>query len=124
MAPVSDLTRLSKLDVETSADSKTTKHVLYTARPGQRKVRNEEQWKRQQELGNGYNGAVYLEQCIEGVNEGMVRAVKEIQKSNQSYYHRELEAIALFSHSKVSPGPARGHRILLMASTTSMRITL
>ena len=47
-------------------------------------------------------GIVWLERCIQGNSEGKVRAVKKVRKLESSDYYRELEAIALFSHSNVS----------------------
>ena len=53
------------------------------------------------ELGRGSFGTVWLERCIQGNSKEEVRAVKEIQKVGSGDYFRELEAIALFSHTKV-----------------------
>src|ERR1700712_1173712 len=107
MPPVPDLVWVSKLDTEFSSSPAYTQHVHYisgtTSR--QRRIRKEERWKRERRLGNGSFGVVWLEKCIHGDGEGKVRAVKEIQKLDSSDYHRELEAIALFSHSRVSAFP-------------------
>ncbi|KAL9024368.1 MAG: hypothetical protein Q9196_006568 [Gyalolechia fulgens] len=100
MPPVSDWVTVTELNAHLSPDSQLTKHIYYTSRPGQRKVRLEEHWGRQRELGRGGYGAVYLEQCVEGDKQGRIRAVKEIQKSTGGNYNRELEAIALFSQPK------------------------
>lgn len=43
-----------------------------------------------------------MEQCIQGDSEGKLRAVKKVQKLESKNYYGELEAIALFSHIKVS----------------------
>ena len=102
MAQVPDIVRLSKLNAEFSLDPQFTKHVLESSRPGQRRVRQEERWTRQKELGRGAYGAVYLERCVHGNATGSVRAVKKIQRRGDNKYNRELEAIALFSRSKVS----------------------
>lgn len=102
MPPVSDWVTVTELNAHLSPDSQLTKYIYYTSRPGQRKVRLEEHWARQRELGRGGFGAVYLEQCVEGDKQGRIRAVKEIQKGTGGNYNRELEAIALFSQPKVS----------------------
>ncbi|MCJ1268036.1 hypothetical protein MMC22_007922 [Lobaria immixta] len=65
-----------------------------------KKVRKEERWMREKELGRGSSGVVWLERCIQGDSEGKVRAVKKVEKLKSSDYYRELEAIALFSLSK------------------------
>ncbi|KAL8855550.1 MAG: hypothetical protein Q9178_007819, partial [Gyalolechia marmorata] len=101
MPPVSDWVTVTELNAHLSPDSQLTKHIYYTSRPGQRKVRLEEHWARQRELGRGGFGAVYLEQCVKGDKQGRIRAVKEIQKSTGGNYNRELEAIALFSQPKI-----------------------
>lgn len=102
MLPTPDLVRVSKLNTRFSSDLQSTLHVHYTSKPGERRVRKEEQWKREKALGRGGSGVVYLEKCVRGDKEGEVRAVKTIQKAGDSYYHRELEAVALFSHAQVS----------------------
>ena len=53
-------------------------------------------------LGRGNFGIVWLERCIHGDSKGKLRAVKQIEKLESCDYNRELEAIAFFSHSKVS----------------------
>jgi serine/threonine protein kinase len=98
----SDLVRDSKLHTE--FPSGITKHVKYvssrSARQG--RLRVEESWKRQQTLGRGSFGQVWLETCISGPDQGKLRAVKEIAKGGSAIdYERELEAIAKFSHSNV-----------------------
>ena len=102
MTPVPDLVQVSKLDTQFHSDPEYIQHVQYVSgsTPTQRRVRKEERWKRERALGSGGSGIVWLERCIQGDSEGKVRAVKKIQKC--SNYYRELEAIALFSHSKVS----------------------
>jgi hypothetical protein len=42
-----------------------------------------------------------LEECIQGNEQGKVRAVKEMRKLPNNEYYRELEAIALFSSPQV-----------------------
>ncbi|MCJ1423010.1 hypothetical protein MMC29_000891 [Sticta canariensis] len=71
-----------------------------TAVPDLVSVRNEEKWKREKGLGQGSSGIVWLERCFHGDSKGEVRAVKKVQKLEPSNYYRELEAIALFSHTK------------------------
>ena len=103
MTPVPDLVRISKLDTRFHSDPEYTLHVKYVSgsTANQRKVRKEEKWKRQRKLGQGGFGLVWLERCIQGDSEGEVRAVKEIPKRGSGDYYRELEAIALFSYTKV-----------------------
>ena len=93
---------VTELNAHLSPDSQLTKHIYYTSRPRQRKVRLEEHWARQRELGRGGFDAIYLEQCVEGDKQGRIQAIKEIQKSIEGNYNRELEAIALFLQPKVS----------------------
>ena len=69
---------------------------------------------RERMLGSGSFGIVWLERCIQGNSEGKVRAVKKFRKLESSDYYRELEAIALFSHSNVS--------LLLLSFTTYFSI--
>jgi len=106
MPRIPDLVRDSRL--ETQFHSERTEHIYYesglTAR--QRTVRREECWKLERFIGRGSYGTVWLEQCVEGEREIKLRAVKQIPKARQSPkpidYTRELEAIAKFSHRKVS----------------------
>jgi serine/threonine protein kinase len=107
MSSVPDLVRRSELDAEI-LDHEHTRHVYFVSKLGQRKVREEECWKRRQELGSGSFGAVYLEVCTQGNKEGKLRAVKEIRKPKDTNYYRELEALAYFSHANVST-TARTH---------------
>ena len=104
MTPVPDLVRISKLDTQFYLDLGHTQHVKYVSgnTTTQRRVRKEEKWKKERRLGRGSFGIVWLERCIEGDSKGEVRAVKKILKLESSDYYRELEAIALFSHAKVS----------------------
>lgn len=98
----SDLVRDAKL--QTSFRNDITHHVYYTSITSarRRKVKVEEKWKRQQELGNGTYGRVWLETCIQGPKAGEYRAVKEISKEQEPGreidYEKELEAITKFSH--------------------------
>ena len=103
MKPVPDLVQVSKLDTQFCLGPEYVQHIQYVSRstPRQRRVRKGEIWKRERSLGRGGFGTVELERCIQGESEGKVRAVKKVQKLESSDYFRELEAIALFSHSKV-----------------------
>jgi hypothetical protein len=103
MPLVSDLVKDSKLDTQFKGG--LTVHVSYVsgASSRQRKIRKEETWRRLKQLGSGAYGTVWLENES---TEQKVRAVKTIRKqadgSTPIDYSRELEAIAKFSHVKVS----------------------
>ena len=103
MTHISDLVQLSKLETQFLGPG-YTQHVqdVPGSTPSQRKVRKEEIWKSERELGRGGFGVVKLEGCIQGDSEGRLRAVKKVPKLEGRDYYRELEAVALFSHSKVS----------------------
>lgn len=101
----SDLVRDSKL--ETGFFQDYTQHIYYTsgADPHQRKLRKEEQWRKEKYLDSGASGTVWLEKFMTE-NDGIKhRAVKEIRKDLACHgavaYSRELETIAKFSHQKV-----------------------
>jgi hypothetical protein len=106
MPPISDLVRDSRLETRFSA--RYTRHVYYVSgrTPRQRKVRREERWERGDSLGSGSFGTVWLETFTAEQADVRYRAVKEIRKSQRGSraidYSRELEAIAKFSHKKVS----------------------
>jgi len=104
MPPNPDLVRDSKLDTQFFLNPEYTQHIHYISEIslGRRKVRKEERWKRKRMLGHGSFGEFWLEQCVKGDNKDKVRAVKRISKIDHDSYHRELEAITFFSHSKVS----------------------
>jgi hypothetical protein len=102
MASVPELVRQSKRDAEVSPDCQYTQHTYYLSKLGQRKVKEEERWRRYQALERGAFGLVFLEKCVQGNKQGKVRAVKEIRKPENSNYYRELEAAALFSYPKVT----------------------
>ena len=108
MTPVPDLVQVSKLNTQFHSEPEYTQHVKYTSSSttNQRKIRKEEKWKRERGLGRGSFGIVWLERCIHGDDNGKVRAVKQIQKLESGDYYRELEAIALFSHTKVNKSTA------------------
>jgi hypothetical protein len=97
-----DIVQLSKLDTQFLSNPKRTQHIKYVFENerSRKKVYKEESWKKAKVLGHGGFGVVTLEQCIQGDSEGKFRAVKKIRKLDN--YQRELEAIALFSHDKVS----------------------
>lgn len=103
MTSVPDLVRISKLETQFRSNPKCTQHTKYESRisTNQRYVRKEEKWTKVKRLGRGNFGIVWLEQCIQGDNKGEKRAVKQVQKLDTSDYYRELEAMALFSHSRV-----------------------
>lgn len=98
---LSDLVRDSEIEATVFQDYTT--QVIYRAGRSarQRLVRIEERWVREGSLGHGAYGTVYKERCGD-----RVRAIKEIKKSvvagEKIDYNRELEAIAKFSHPKVS----------------------
>lgn len=103
---IPDLVRLSQLQAQflfnTTLNIKYTQHIELVAQSSseRRKVRKEEQWVKQRKLGEGGFGAVYLQKCIKGDKQDQLRAVKRIKKQGYANYHRELEAIALFSQLK------------------------
>lgn len=103
MKPISDLVQVSKLETQFYSDPEYTQHIYYVSggTTRQRRIRKEEKWRRGEELGHGSYGIVWSEQCIQGDSKGKVRAVKKVRKLESDDYYRELEAIALFSHSKV-----------------------
>ncbi len=100
----SDLVQVSKLDTQFHTNPDYTQHIKYVSgkTTKERGTYKEEKWKRERRLGRGGMGVVWLEQCTQGDSKGEVRAVKEIPKFEDSNCHRELEAIALFSHTQVS----------------------
>lgn len=106
----SDLVRDARLQTTFHPDCRRpelTRHVYIDSDRSrrQRRVRIEEAWQRQAELGRGTFGAVYLERCVEGPKTGQLRAIKEIPKNHDAApridYTRELEAVLKFSHGKV-----------------------
>ena len=104
MTLIPDLVQVSKLDTQFHSDPEHIQHVKYvsSSTTRQRRVRKEEKWKREKRLGHGSSGIVWLERCFQGDTKGEIRAVKEILKLASGDYYRELEAMALFSHTKVS----------------------
>jgi hypothetical protein len=103
-----DVIRDARLDA-TFADGKI-QHPLYTSAPSggptrERPLKGVQTWTRRKELGSGTFGTVWLEECSDGAQAGMLRAVKEVRKApmriNGIDYGRELEAVLKFSHQKV-----------------------
>lgn len=102
--PVPDLVQISKLDTQFYTNPDYTQHTIYVSgrTTKERGTRKEEKWKRERRLGRGAFGVVWLERCIQGDSKGEVRAVKKVPKVENSNCHRELEAINLFTQTKVS----------------------
>ncbi len=94
--------------LETEVLPRHIRHVFVRReRAGRRrKVRVTENWVREDELGRGAFGTVWLESCQKPARRGVprLRAVKEIHLDRfpNVDYSRELEAIAKFSHDRVS----------------------
>lgn len=104
MASVPDLVKISKLETRFLSDPDCTQHRIEYIPKGakeRKKVCKEEKWKRKKRLGRGASGIGWLEQCIQGDSKNQLRAVKELSKQGSENYTRELEAIALFSHTQV-----------------------
>lgn len=102
---VSDLLEYFKLDAEYTPDH--TLQVSYAKKPGisRRKVRTEQRWYRDREIGHGSFGSVWLEVNQKGQGVTAQRAVKEVSKrllrGSGIDYRREL--LAMSTLSKVSP---------------------
>lgn len=90
-----------------------TVHTFRESNPtsGQCLVIRSEHWQPQKRIGAGGFGSVWLEKRIKGgrsgaiAHDGVVRAAKQIELDTRFGpidYNRELEAIAKFSHSRVS----------------------
>ena len=106
-----DLVRDSKLETR-FVGGQTAHSYIGTDHSGRRIYRNE-YWKRERLLGQGSYGQVWLENGTSGGNAGQLRAVKMVQKQpglDYINYDRELEAVAKFSHTRVS-GEASAFRI-------------
>jgi serine/threonine protein kinase len=90
--------------------STTTVHIFYEIgqHADQRRLRREETWVKQKEIGHGAYGSVWLEECSTGLGT-KVRAVKSIKKfnpyrpseSSNRDFARELGTVTKFSHPKV-----------------------
>lgn len=104
MPPIPYLVQDAKLDTQFHSDPECTQHVKFVSDSAlnQRRIRKEEKWSRERELGRGSYGIVWLQRCIQGDTKGEVRAVKKVQKFQSGDYYGELEAITLFSHAKAS----------------------
>lgn len=101
----SDLVRDSKLDTIFRQDGITVHSFL---EPGSRDglMQRKEYWRRERRIGRGGFGQVHLQKCVKGINEGALRAVKLLDKPHKASVakdlHSELEALAKFSHERVS----------------------
>lgn len=101
--PIPDLVRDSNL--QTSFHLDCTIHSYTEFDRTRRRTIRQEYWKSKRRLGQGSYGQVWLEECTEGKSQGALRAVKIIHKApdtNTRDYLRELEAVAKFSHPRVS----------------------
>lgn len=105
MSRIPDLVRDSEL--ETRFHAKYISHRHYDASPrlGERPVVREECWRREELIGGGAYGRVWLERCLRGERGHKLRAIKEVHKTREPHkkvnFSRELEAMAKFSHQKV-----------------------
>lgn len=106
-AQLPDLVKDSQLQAAFRAD--TTVHRFTSRDASGRRIKHQEKWKIEKHLGQGSYGQVWKESCVSDEATGdaaKVRAVKMIRKPQQKSkgfeYNRELEAIAKFSHTKVS----------------------
>ena len=114
MPEVPDIVRDSQLETRFIGESATeVVHTFQDSDPasGRRLVTRTEHCKREIKIGRGAFGSVWLERCIKGSRTGVapqihaVQAVKQIELNTQLGsidYYRELEAIAKFSHTRVS----------------------
>lgn len=119
MPPISDLVRDSKLEARLLRDY--TIHSYTETGHSRRRISRQECWRTESHLGQGSYGRVWLEKCIEGNSLGTLRAVKMVLKrrnsSNTIDYNRELDAVAKFSHPKVS-GDCLGLRISVSSNNS------
>lgn len=106
----SDLIRDSEL--QATFHDGYTKHVVNMSGPDVRQRKNtrqEQRWQKVKRLGHGSFGTVWLESLSSGQSQVSERAVKVVKKrsedSNPIDYSRELEAVAKFSHPRVSQSP-------------------
>jgi hypothetical protein len=100
-----DLVRDSKLETSFDKNQTITIHNYVETDPNRRRIIRQEYWKLERHLGHGSYGQVQLEKCAAGNSYGGLRAVKKVMKRlgrNNIDYDRELEAVAKFSHPKVS----------------------
>jgi hypothetical protein len=101
MPRVPDLVRDSKLETSFDQNQTITIHNYVETDPNRRRIFRQEYWKLERHLGQGSYGQVQLEKCLSV----RLRAVKKVMKRpgpNSVDYSRELEAVAKFSHPKVS----------------------
>ncbi|KAH6987033.1 kinase-like domain-containing protein [Ilyonectria destructans] len=107
---ISDLVVESRIEAawDPEAEQTTQIRTVVGVSARRRRLNSEETWKRKRILGRGAYGTVWLEECIASSGphhgESHLRAIKEIHKrphvSSASEFHRELEAIAKFSHDR------------------------
>ncbi|KAF7547010.1 hypothetical protein G7Z17_g8020 [Cylindrodendrum hubeiense] len=106
---MSDLVVESKIDATWDPATEQTTHVRTAVGVSARlrRLKTEETWQRKRVLGHGAYGTVWLEQRIAKSGsqhgESNLRAIKEIRKRPEAsayFFHRELEAIAKFSHER------------------------
>jgi hypothetical protein len=104
MSRASDLVQDTKL--ATRFQDSLTIHTFREVDAQRGRFNREERWKRERHLGRGGFGHVYVESCIAGKRRDVKRAVKIIHKPSNvrtsQALDRELEAIAKFSHDRVS----------------------
>lgn len=106
MTRIPDIVRDFKLETAFPARSDSRVETVHTYHESdlasvRRLVVRAEHWQRQREIGSGSYGRVWLEKCIKGSRAVEVRAVKQLPTHGYIDYHRELEAMTRFSHSKV-----------------------
>lgn len=121
MAPISYLIRDSKLGtylLQICTVETVHRFQEPDSTSGQRLVTRSELWRRQEKIGKGWFGSIWLEKCTKGgrlgatAQDGVVRAVKQIdidRRFGLVDYNRELGSIAKFSHSRVSPRRKMGY---------------
>ncbi|KAH7131079.1 kinase-like domain-containing protein [Dactylonectria macrodidyma] len=106
---ISDLVVESRIEAawDPEAEQTTQIRTAVGVSARRRRLKSEETWKRKRILGRGAYGTVWLEECIASSGprhgESDLRAIKEIHKRphvSTSEFHRELEAIAKFSHDR------------------------
>ncbi len=109
MASLSERVRDNRL--ETSFEGKLTIHHYDDSDEEERRSdQRSECWEETQLLGRGGFGEVLLQRCVEGKRIAELCAVKRIERSisrrhgaKEFDFAAELEAIARFSHRRVSP---------------------
>lgn len=110
MTQISDLILDSQLDTYFLPDSTVNTHCESNPTGQRRVINRSEHWQRQRKIGGGGFGTIWLEKCSSGgqpdglIRNGSLQAVKQMavdQQYGPIDYHRELEAIAKFSHKRV-----------------------